>query len=85
LEEQGYFYALAVQAFEVAGVGTETACLLANVATIAHDRLQESDWQRLPMSQGTKGPRAFEWAILPMVHRGQVDGRARARDASLPR
>ena len=26
------------------------------------------------MSQGTKGPRLFDWALLPVVHQGVVDG-----------
>ena len=75
LEEQGYSHALAVPCIEVACVGTPEDCLLADVATIAQQRLPEQDWQRLSMSQGTKGPRAFDWAILPLLHRGEVDGR----------
>src|SRR5438132_13885559 len=30
---------------------------------------REEDWQRLSMSQGTKGPRLFDWAVMPMLHR----------------
>jgi hypothetical protein len=29
-------------------------------------RLSPSDWQPLAMSEGTKGPRLFDWACLPM-------------------
>jgi SRSO17 transposase len=32
-------------------------------------------WQRLSMSQGTKGPRLFDWTAIPMLHRFQDDGR----------
>ena len=32
-------------------------------------------WQRLSMSQGTKGPRLFEWTAIPMLERFQDDGR----------
>jgi hypothetical protein len=35
----------------------------------------QEDWQRLSQSQGTKGERLFDWAILPVVQQGQVDGR----------
>jgi hypothetical protein len=37
--------------------------------------LQDMDWQRLSMSEGTKGPRLFDWAIVPMLHQWQDDGR----------
>ena len=33
-----------------------------------------SSWQRLPMSEGTKGPRLFDWAAVPLLHRGTDDG-----------
>jgi len=33
------------------------------------------NWQRLSMSQGTKGPRLFDWTAIPMLHRFQDDGR----------
>ncbi len=33
------------------------------------------DWQRLSMSEGTKGPRLFDWAIVPMLHQWEDDGR----------
>ncbi|HJT56514.1 MAG TPA: IS701 family transposase [Ktedonobacteraceae bacterium] len=32
-------------------------------------------WQRLSMSQGTKGPRLFDWTAIPMLERFQDDGR----------
>jgi hypothetical protein len=35
----------------------------------------EEDWQRISMSQGTKGPRLFDWAVMPMLHRCADDGR----------
>jgi SRSO17 transposase len=31
-------------------------------------------WQTLSMSQGTKGPRLFDWACLPIWHQGEQDG-----------
>ena len=35
----------------------------------------EEEWQRLSMSQGTKGPRLFDWAVMPMLSRCADDGR----------
>ena len=37
--------------------------------------LHDQDWQRLAMSEGTKGPRLFDWACVPMLHRWEEDGR----------
>jgi len=37
-------------------------------------RLCPSDWQPLSMSEGTKGPRLFDWACLPIWHQGTDDG-----------
>jgi hypothetical protein len=31
-------------------------------------------WQRLSMSEGTKGPRLFDWTVVPVLHQGQDDG-----------
>ncbi len=75
LEAQGYAYALAVPSTEVVCVQTQQGCLLNDVASIAHHVLTAQDWQRLSQSQGTKGERLFDWAILPLLHRGMVDGR----------
>ncbi|GCE09365.1 hypothetical protein KDAU_66940 [Dictyobacter aurantiacus] len=33
------------------------------------------DWQRLSMSNGTKGPRLFDWAVIPILHGWEDDGR----------
>lgn len=35
--------------------------------------LSPSDWQRLSMSQGSKGPRLFDWACLPTWQRNGDD------------
>ena len=74
LEEQGYAYALAVPCTEVVCVQTQAGCLLSDVASLAH-QLRPQDWQRLSVSLGTKGDRLFDWAILPWVQGGVVDGR----------
>lgn len=36
--------------------------------------LPPSDWPKLSMSEGTKGPRLFDWACLPIWHQGSDDG-----------
>jgi SRSO17 transposase len=75
LKEQGYAYALAVPSIEVVCVQTRTGFLLSDVASIARQALRAHDWQRLSQSLGTKGERLFDWACLPVVHAGTVDGR----------
>ena len=37
--------------------------------------LAEQQWQRLSMSEGTKGPRLFDWAVVPILHQWEEDGR----------
>ncbi len=75
LEAQGFSYALAVPANEVVCIQTaQGAYRLAEVASIEQQVLNPQDWQRLSMSQGTKGERLFDWAILPQVLHGTVDG-----------
>ena len=34
--------------------------------------LTDSSWQRLAMSEGSKGPRLFDWACVPLLHRGAM-------------
>lgn len=75
LQEQGYAYALAVPCIEVVCVQTRTGLLLSDVTSITHQALRARDWHRLSPSQGTKGERLFDWARLPVVHAGLVDGR----------
>src|SRR5438270_355220 len=37
--------------------------------------LKAEDWQRLSMSEGTKGPRVFEWARVLLLHQWEDDAR----------
>ena len=74
LQEHARSYALAVPSIEVICVQTPDGPLLSDVGSITH-QLRAKDWQRLSMSQGTKGERLFDWARLPWVHGGRVDGR----------
>jgi SRSO17 transposase len=74
LEEQGLPFALAVPANEVVCVATAQGYRIDEAAHIEHLLPDSLDWQRLSMSRGTKGERLFDWAIIPQVHRGIVDG-----------
>ena len=49
--------------------------MLADVASIDQQALRARDWQPLSQSRGTKGERLFDWARLPVVQAGSVDGR----------
>jgi SRSO17 transposase len=74
LETQHLSFALAVPANEVVCVqNAQGAYRIAEVASIEQQELSVQDWQRLSMSQGTKGDRLFDWAILPQVLHGAVD------------
>ena len=75
LEEQNCAYALAVPAIEVVTASTPSGCRPLDVASLARHHLRERDWQRLSASQGTKGPRLFDWARLPLLSQGATDGR----------
>jgi SRSO17 transposase len=75
LEDQGLSYALAVPSIEVVCVQTRAGILLADVASIARQAFRAREWQRLSQSLGTKGERLFDWARLPLVQAGTVDGR----------
>ena len=75
MEAQGSAYALAVPCTEGVCVQTPQGSRLGEVASLAHELLALEDWQRLSQSQGTKGERLFDWAILPLVHAGVVDHR----------
>lgn len=75
LDSQGIAYALAIPYDEAVCVGTESGYVLAFAREIAETVVKEQGWQRLSMSQGTKGPRLFDWALLPMVHQGRGDER----------
>lgn len=74
LEVQGCPYAMAVPSLEVVCVQTRAGLVLSDVASIAKQALRARDWQRLSQSLGTKGERLFDWARLPVVHAGSMDG-----------
>jgi SRSO17 transposase len=75
LEGHGYPYVLAVACTEPVGILTpDGRRRQVEVSEVAALLLDEQDWQRLSMSQGTKGPRLFEWACVPILHQWEADG-----------
>jgi SRSO17 transposase len=75
LEEHGYPYVMAVACNEPVAFQTPTGRRREEAAWVESFVLHDEDWQRLSMSEGTKGPRLFDWALLPMLHQWQDDGR----------
>jgi SRSO17 transposase len=76
LEVQGYAYVLAVACDEPVGILTaEGERRRVQVRDVEALLLVEQDWQRLSMSEGTKGPRLFDWAAVPILHRWEADER----------
>ncbi len=74
-EQQPYAYVLAVPCDEPVGIVTpDGRSRRVTVGEVEALRLREQDWQRLSMSEGTKGPRLFDWAAVPILHRWQDDG-----------
>lgn len=75
LYAHGYAYVLEVPCHEPVGmVAPDGRRRLVPVADVPTLWLTESSWQRLSMSEGTKGPRLFDWACVPILHRWQPDG-----------
>lgn len=75
LEAHQYSYALAVACDEPVGIQTEASRKQMTVAEAEALVLEESCWQRLSMNEGTKGPRLYDWALMPMLHQWEDDGR----------
>jgi SRSO17 transposase len=74
LEQHQYFYVLAVACKEEIEVQTANGRQLIRVAEVEARLLQEKDWHCLSMGQGTKGPRFFDWACLPILYHCEDDG-----------
>ncbi len=76
LEAHAYHYVLAVACDEPVGIVTaDGQCRQVEVREVEALLLHEQDWQRLAMSAGTKGPRLFDWAAVPILYRWEDDGR----------
>ncbi len=70
LEAQQCPYVLAVACDEPVGILTpDRRRRRVEVRDVEALLLDEQDWQCLSMSQGTKGPRLFDWAAVPILHR----------------
>lgn len=74
LEAHQYFYGLAVACDEPVGILTSEGRKRMMVQEAETLCFQAQDWQRLSMSHGTKGPRLFDWAVMPMLHGWENDG-----------
>jgi SRSO17 transposase len=76
LEAHAYPYVLAVACDEPVGIVTpDGQRRRVEVRDVEALLLHEQDWQRLSMSEGTKGPRLFDWAVVPILHQWGDDGR----------
>jgi SRSO17 transposase len=76
LEAHHYPYVLAVGCNEPVGIQTpDGRRRRVEVREVEGLLLSERDWHRLSMSEGTKGPRLFDWAVVPILYRWQDDGR----------
>ena len=74
-EHHQYSYVLAVACDEPVGIVTpDGQRRRVEVRQVEALLLHEQDWQRLSMSEGTKGPRLFDWACVPILHRWEEDG-----------
>jgi SRSO17 transposase len=75
-EQHGYAYVLAVACDEPVGILTaEGERRRVEVREVEALLLHEQEWQRLSMSEGTKGPRLFDWACVSLLQRWEDDGR----------
>ena len=75
LEAHGYSYVLAVASDEPVGLQTPEGRNRMTVAEAEALLVPSEQWQRLSMSEGTKGPRLCGWALLPILHQWEDDGR----------
>ena len=74
LEDYGYFHVLAVACNEPVGIQTPNGRKYVEVCEVEALLLHAQDWQRLSMGNGTKGPRLYDWAYVPILHRWEDDG-----------
>jgi SRSO17 transposase len=75
LQAHGYAYVLEVHCDEAVGImAPDGRRRQVHVADVPALLLSEQSWQRLAMSEGTKGPRWFDWACVPILPHWQQDG-----------
>ena len=75
LEAHQCSYALAVACNEPVAIQTASGRRQVTVTEAEALMLETKDWQRLSMNEGTKGPRLYDWAVQPMLHQWEDDGR----------
>lgn len=73
LYEHHYSSVLAVRCDEPVELMTAQGRARMTVAEAEARFLGADEWQRLSMGEGTKGPRWFDWACLPMLYRSEDD------------
>jgi SRSO17 transposase len=75
LQEREVAYVLAVPKSEPVEFVAPTGRRREEAALVESFLASAPLFQRLSMSQGTKGPRLFDWTAIPMLDRFQDDGR----------
>jgi SRSO17 transposase len=74
LETHQYCYVGAVACDEPVVLQTPAGVRRVEVRDVPALLLTDSSWQRLALSEGSKGPRLFDWACVPLLHQGADDG-----------
>jgi SRSO17 transposase len=74
LELHQHHYVLAVACTEAVALQIQGGGVRVEAALVEHLLAEQLHWERLSMGQGTNGPRLYDWALLPMLHRGLEDG-----------
>lgn len=70
LEDHGYAHVLAVECREPVGIRTlDGLRRQVEAREVEALMIAAQDWQRLSMGDGTKGPRLYDWACVPILHR----------------
>jgi len=76
LEDHGYFFVLAVERREEVAIctpdGVRRQVEACEVETLM---ISPEAWQRLSMGNGTKGPRLYDWAAVPILHQWVNDAK----------
>ena len=74
LETHQYPYVGAVTCDEPVVLQTPCGVRRVQVRDVPALLLADASWQRLSLSEGSKGPRLFDWACVPLLHHGRDDG-----------
>jgi SRSO17 transposase len=76
LEDHGYFFVLAVECREPVAIRTPDGVRRqVEAREVEALMISAQDWQRLSMGDGTKGPRRYDWACVPILHQWVDDGK----------